>query len=378
MARGQADSRYLVKVAVELFTPEHAAAVAAFNARMRAGRAPTGFLLPERARPSNSVGSVTLTQYIALDQHGAVRGGILSLEHPARLQGRTERVINVQSPLSEAIIDGAYTFVAPQLIKHVLRQSPHVFVVGMGAATNPLPRLLKAMGWALHHAPFQYRLLRGSRCATRLRPLRSSMVKRVGGAVAAMTGAASLGTHLLHRPAAASRLLAAQFTTEPITEWSNDADRVWEGFAPLISFGVERTTATLPFFYGTGERRPRAWWLKRNGTVEGWFGLLVTPMVDNPYFGDLVVATLTDCIGTPDAMRAGILLAGEQARAAGADLIITNQQHRLLQDACGTAGWRTAPSNYLIAASRALEAAWVADTAYVTRRDGDGLTNLGG
>jgi hypothetical protein len=116
----------------------------------------------------------------------------------------------------------------------------------------------------------------------------------------------------------------------------------------------------------------------RNGRIEGWFGLLITPMKNNPYFGNLVVATLTDCVGTADAVRAGISLAGTQARDGKADLLITNQQHRLLQEACTAAGWRNAASNFLVATSPAMKDVFRPETAYVTRRDGDGLTNLRG
>lgn len=367
-----------MRIAVHPFEHAHEPAAAAFNARMRDRRAPSAFLLPERAKSPVRNGSVTVTHHVAVDEHDVVRGGIMLMEHPALLAGATERVVNIQAPLSEGIIDPAFMLVGPQLIKHALRQSPYAFVVGMGGASHPLPRLLKAMGWTLHSVPFYFRMLDAPRCVRNIAPLRNTSAKRLAGVIAAATGAATLGAMVMHRTSRGARQAAAAFEAAPVDRWSSSADDVWNAFKGEVGFGVLRTTDTLPFLYPFDTVTPKVWWLTRGGRIEGWFGLLITAMTNNPYFGDLVVATLTDCVGSPQAIRAGVAIAAAHARSGGADLLITNQQHRLLQKSCVEAGWRQGPSNYLIATSRALSAVLTPETAYVTRRDGDGLTNLSG
>lgn len=250
--------------------------------------------------------------------------------------------------------------------------------VGMGSATHPLPRLLRAMGWTVRAVPFYFRMLRASYCVRHLAPLRSTAIRRLAGAVAAASGAAAVGAAVMHRVSASAQRAAAGWEATPISRWTAAADGAWEAFGRHVTFGVLRTAATLPYFYSFDARSPRAWWISRGGAIEGWFGLLIAPMTGNSYFGDLVVATLTDCVGTPEAVRAGVLLAADEAKASGADLLITNQQHRLLAESCRAAGWRAAPSNFLTATSRALSEACDVETTYVTRRDGDGLTHLGG
>ncbi|HJR58736.1 MAG TPA: hypothetical protein VJ813_05050 [Vicinamibacterales bacterium] len=367
-----------MRISVEEFQPEHEAAVAAFNQRMRSASAPSGFLLPLHAKPPVRDGSVTVTHYVAVDEARQVRGGMMCQAHPAVAGSRVDQAVNVQAPLSEGIIDPAFTFVAPQLIKHALRLSALAFVVGMGSARNPLPRLLKAMGWSVDAVPFYFRLLRGARCARHLAPLRTTAAKRMAADLAAMTGAASLAPRLAHRVSPAAKQLASQYQVAPVERWLEWTEAAWEAFARDLSFGVLRTAETLPFFYRFDDRSPRAWTVERNGRVEGWFGLKLSAMSNNEYFGDLVVATLTDCVGTADAVRAGVAVAARTAHQHGADLLITNQQHRLLQDACAAAGWRQGPSNFLFAASRALAATFQPGTVHITRRDGDGLINLGG
>lgn len=369
-----------MKLSVEPFNFQHEVSIAAFNARMRAGNAPTAFLLPERsASPGdNPMHEVSATQYVAVDADSNVRGGVLCWEHPVVAGAEVQKVINLQAPLSEGIVDPQYVFVAPQLIKSVLRRTPYVYVVGMGSESNPLPRVLKVMGWTVRTVPFFFRLLRVGRCFQDLSLFRSSPFKRMVGRIAAGTGAASFAAAVLHRATGGAQKLYRAYTAERITEWGDWADTIWNSFSQNISFGVVRNRRVLPFFYPLAGMGPIAWRLVRDGVAEGWFGLIVSRMNNNAYFGNLNVATLTDCVGSAEAIQSGAMHAVEQAKALGADLLITNQQHQLLRDACTAAGFRSGPSNYLVGMSKKLAEAVNEPTVYVTRRDGDGLVNLGG
>ena len=365
-----------MRISVVPYTPEHETAAAAFNERMRRAKAPTAFLLPERSKAPVHDGGVTARHYLALDENAHVRGGMLCHEYPAVVDGGAGRVLNISAPLSEGIIDPAYMFVGPLLIKNAVQQNPRAFVVGMGSMNNPLPRLLKAMGWTIAEVPFYFRLLRAARCVRHLGPLRRTQARRAVAELASRSGMATLGAMIAHRPSISARRFASGFQAEPVHRFDERADEAWTLFAPTLSFGVERTLQVLPFFYPPFDSRLKAWLVKRNGVVVGWFGMLVAPMSNNAYFGNLTVATLIDCIGTPEAIRAATFLAVQEATSAGADILITNQSHQALRESCTAAGWRPGPSNYLFATARALSATLEFDRAYVTRRDGDGLVNL--
>ena len=361
---------------IEPIEPRLREEAAAFNERMRRANAPTDFVLSPGAEAFVQTGAVTTTHYIARDQDDHVRGGMMCQEYPALVAGRTERVVNISAPISEGIVDSAYTFVGPLLIKHAVGRNRHAFVVGMGMASNPLPRLLKAMGWTIRVVPFYYRLIHAGRCLRHLRPVRTTRTRRLLGGIASRTGVAALGARIAHRPSTSAHRAAARFETEPIDTWDDSANAAWSAFAPGLSFGVKRTPDTLPFFYPLNGSGLRAWKLKRNGTSSGWFGMLVTRMSANEYFGDLTVATLTDCVGSAAAVEAATMIAVEHAKACGADILITNQQHVRVRESCAAAGWRPGPSNFLLATSRSLSEALHESTTYVTRRDGDGLVNL--
>lgn len=364
-----------MKISIVPFTSELEAAAARFNARMHDARAPTAFLLPERSHATTRHGEVTVTHYVACDEQGDVRGGMLCHEYPAHVAGRTARVLNISAPLSEGIIDPAYTWVGSLLIKHALRENPLAFVVGMGGPDKPLPRLLRAMRWTVSVVPFYFRMLNAGRCAQELAPFRASRGRRFAASIAATTGIAAIGALALHRASREAANAAREFTVDAITEWDTVAEP-WNAFVPRTTFAVERTPGVLPFFYPLNRSGFQVWAMKRSTVPVGWFGLAITRMSANPYFGDLTVAVLTDCVGTTEAVQAGPMLAIERAKAAGAELLITNQQHQELQTGCVRAGWRAAPSNYLLATSPTLSTQLRSETTYLTRRDGDGLVNL--
>jgi hypothetical protein len=365
-----------VKISIEAYGAQRESAVAAFNQRMREGNASTDFLLNERSVAARACGRVTATQWVALDEDGQVRGGVISWDHPA-IVGRTEqRVVNLQSPLSEGIINSAYVLVASQIIKFFLRQTPYVYIVGMGAEDRPLPRVLKAMGWTVRPVPFYFRMIRPARCVRELGPLRNSAWKRIAGTVAASTGIASIGALALHRPAAQARGVAAAYRAEETTSWGEWAAEAWSALVPNIRFGVRRDPETLSFYYPFSDDRLKVWKLQRGTKVEGWFAMAISNMNGNAYFGNLRVATLTDCVGMPETIRSGCVLAIDQARRLGADLLITNQAYAVAQEACQDAGFRRGPSNFLLATSKALTKELDQELVYVTRRDGDGLANL--
>lgn len=365
-----------MKLSIEPFGPQHEAAAAAFNQRLGASGKPVIFFLPERSRATQSAHGVTVTDYVAVDTEGVVRGGLMSWEHSAIVGKSVRQVINIQSPLSEGTFDRAHVAVGPRLIQAAIQRTPYVYLVGMGSEDNPLPRLLKAMGFRVRAVPFFFRIIKPAQCLRQLRPFRNSAWKRVLGNIAALTGIGPLGAAVLHKARRSASEAVSGYEMEEVSEWGPWADDVWDGFAKGITFGVMRDANVLRFFYPLQKGTPRVWRLLRGSAVDGWFGLMITRMTGNAYFGNLTVATLTDCIGSVNAVQAGFIYAIRKARELGADLLIANLEHEPVQRACVAAGYRQGPSNFLFATSKALTQEISANSAYVTRRDGDGLVNL--
>lgn len=363
------------------FTEQELRATRAFNSRMRAGNAPTDFLLPEAppAKRGAPAPAVSTTQFLAMEDEEA-RGGFIELLHPAWLNGSVHPVANYQSPLSEGICDKKYGFVGMQMIRHMQQQRPYLFVVGMGDPANPLPRLLRASNWTVFPVPFLFRVENAGRFLREIRTLRGSATKRIAASVAAFTGAGWLGVRGLRVLSIPAMVAAHRYSVEPLQKWGSWADEVWQQFRGCCSFGVVRDTSTLDTLYPLGSGRTLAWMVKQDGRPVGWATGLNTQMRDHKYFGNLRVGTVLDCVASPEAARPVAWLAAQMLAQAGVDVVLTNQQHSLLRNAFRQAGFFPGPSNYLLAISKRLseQAAQGGghDAIHITRGDGDGRIHL--
>lgn len=349
-------------------------AVRAFNERMAAANAPGDFL-SDRVAAAAVAGSISSIQHVVIDG-SAVRGGVLRIDYPGWLNQAEITAINYQSPISEGIIDKRYGMVAMLLVKYMQQQGPHLFVVGMGNQKNPLPRLLKASGWSVRPVPFFFRVGRPNRFLCELRLLTSDPRLAAVARAAAWTGAGWLGIKLLHLRGILARRSAARYVIEPVDEWGPWADELWRGFRPGCSFSVGRDRRTLAALYPKSDGRIRRFVIRRNAHVAGWTACFNSQMHEHSHFGNMRVGTILDCVAEPEAAPAAIALTAHTLEEEGADLVISNQTHRLFTGAFRRCGFLAAASNYLLAMSPQLSAGIEATQIHVTRGDGDGRIHL--
>jgi hypothetical protein len=346
------------------YTKEWQSAARAFNERISAPPNKAPFLLPERAAGEREAALVQSTHYLAVDETGKCRGGILILEHPAWLNGEELPVINIQSPLSEGIVSPEYSMVGAQLIRFALKRNRKAFVIGMGGdLSSPLPRLLSVMEWKVRAVPFRFSMLHPRRCFRELQVFRRTTARRFVARVAAATGVAELGALLVQRGGAAK---GSWRTPAPTGTFG----RAWKDLSARCQFSVVRDERTAPLLYGASAP------FKIYGSEDAWFSLLVAPMRNHHHFGNATVATLADCVGPTAVLADAVASAIREAKAAGADLLVANFTYQPLLDACKKAGMRSGPSNYLLATSKELSLGLADDRIYISRRDGDGLVNL--
>ena len=383
MAMGKALQRDVVtpgfRIAAQ--TAAEMPAVRAFNARMRAANAGADFLLADQPNavrpPGRPVPAIEWTKYVVLDQDDEARGGFLLMTQPLWIGGEVKPGANYQAPLSEGIRDPRFGMVGLHMLKHLQRQWPLAFAVGMGGMDRPLPRLLLAAGWTVNAVPFFFYVVSPARVVRELRVLRTRPALRLAARAAAATSAAWAGvTALQWRAWNADRRSGVEL--ERIDRWGPWADALWERTRGASIFSVVRDRATLDALYPLGDRRYLAFAARRGGEIVGWAVALDTQMRDHSHFGDLRVATILDAQALPDAAAP---LAGALRRElsrGGADLIVTNQSHDVWRRAMRDAGFLSGPSNYLFAMSKPLARAVGEAPArvHVTRGDGDGRIHL--
>ena len=363
-------------------TVAETAAAARFNERMRAAGAPTDFLLPDQPnripQPGQPEPLIAWTKYVVLDEDGEARGGFLLMTQPGWLDGSVIRVANYQAPLSEGIHDTRFGMVGAQMLRHMQREWPFAFAVGMGDPERPLPRLLKAAAWEVRAVPWLFRMVNPARVLRELRILRSSRALRIATQVAAGSGAAWLGAQALHARAWPARRRARSFTLDQAGGWGAWADDIWARTRQDVAFAVVRDRATLQCLYPSQEGAYLIYTLRDGSGVAAWAVCINTPMREHAHFGGLKVATVLDAGGRPSALPALISRVADALADAGADLLMTNQSDAPAVQAFRSAGFASGSSNYLFAASKRLSSAIAGrhDRIHLTRGDGDGRIHL--
>jgi hypothetical protein len=366
-----------MQIHITPLTEDLLAAARAFNARVRSA-AP--FLLPETVPARQSAAgqapqAITWTHYLALDD-AAVRGGFLLMDQPAWIHGEVRRASNSQSLLSEGIRDRKYGVVSVHMLKYIEQRAPYAFMVGMGDAQQPLPRLLQGAGWTLRPVPFFFRVCHVRNFLREMRVFRQKSLWRMAAGAASVSGAGWMGIRLLQaRPGAGRR----RGQVERVTSWGPWAGEIWQQYRAACSFAVVRDRSTLDLLYPLDER-VSAGVIRQGATLIGWAAWLITAMRDDQHFGNLRVATILDCVAAPESAGVCASSITRHLEQSGADLVITNQAHSLWQAAFRRAGFLSAASNYLLATSKELTAAIAAgggeQRVHLTRGDGDGRIHL--
>jgi len=352
-------------------------ATRAFNARMLAGRAPTDFLLPENLpqRPFPSNPTIIWTHYVVVDGP-EVRGGVVEMNQPAVLNGSLERVMNYQSPLSEAILDRRYGLVSLSLIRFMERQGAGAFAVGMGWPSNPFPRALRAAGWSVRPVPFYFRVHRANRVLRELTLFRKTAVSSLLADVARLTGLGALGFKVTQFRRASQERGIVQ-----VSSWDTWADDLWNTFQVECSLAVSRDRKTLEDLYPSTEPRLLRFLIRRGQKPVGWSIALLTQNGHRKYFGNLRVGSILDCVAESGEMQATVQMTDSALAARGADLVVSNQSHVLWRSAFRRSGFLPGPSNFLLGMSKrlfnqvSLQPSGE-DRIHLNRGDGDGRIHL--
>ncbi len=358
------------------YTAEWSPAVRAFNARLIAGGLDDDLKFPEEPRSEYSTDPAEpLHQefFLAVDE-GAVRGGYFLTHEPWTFQGQPCRVSNYRLPLSEGLINRAYSSVGPAVIRHSLKRSPYVYCLGMGNYDRPFPRTLAAMKWPMFTSPFFFRAVNPARVLRNLRSVRQNPQKRLAFDIAALTGAATIGLGLLQslKTQPAPRLKADLAPT--FGPWADETFSQLKTVYPLLAV---RDSRILAIRYPESDAR-----FLRLRLPSGWAVLLDTQMENHRHFGDLRVGTIVDIFGPPADARSMVQAATRFLADRGVDIIISNQTHQAWIEAFAQSGYLSGPSNRIFAGSPKLIAEKISPfetaqkTLHLTRGDAAGPIHL--
>jgi hypothetical protein len=348
------------------YLPAHEAAVRRFHQRLAAAGADPDMRFPE---PSGSGWMPGTKLWLAVEDD-EVRGGYILRPQAFSFGGETHQIAHYRLPLSEGLVNRAYTLLAVRLVRDALNREAQLYALGMGGWEKPLPEMLKRLNWRMAAVPFHFKAPHPYRFLRQIRALRSSAFGRLACDAAAFSGAGWLALWL----AGVARRSTGPAPLEAPASFAGWADAVWESCRPRYAMAAVRDAATLDRLYPPADPR-----FLRVRAAGGWAVLLDTAMRGHKQFGDLRVGTIVDSLAPPEDAAVVVLAAARILEERGVDLIVSNQLHHAWSSALAKAGFRQAPTNFLIAMSPALAARMEGradQEIHMNRGDGDGPIHL--
>lgn len=366
-------------IAIQPYTPELVPAVKALNSRLGAGGVAREFYFPESSVPEwlpKLPGRRLFQEYFLAVEGDAVRGGYIVKYQDFWIDGEVRPIAFYRLPLSEGIVNRAYTSVAIVMLRSALARQPVMFALGMGGLHNPLPQMLKALGWALCQVPFYFRVNHPAKFLRNIGPLRHDAARRALAAIATFSGAGWLGIKAAQR---FRTKVISGLVAEKVDTFGSWADELWQRCIPRYFASAVRDSSTLNLLYY--EEKYICLKISRQQQVLGWAVVLDTQMHDNKYFGDMRLGSIADCFAAPEDSAAVIQAATNFLETRGVALIVSNQAHQAWTNALKASGYFTGPSNFIFAASKGLAKLLSPvdqnfSQLHLNRGDGDGPINL--
>jgi hypothetical protein len=372
-------------IVIQPYRPEHEAAVAEFNQRLRQAGEDENMVFYRWAQPRwlpRSAESHVYNEFFVAVDGGSVRGGYaLKTQDFFFPDGQVRSIGYYHHPLSEGIVNKAHTIIGTLLLRDAMQRAPLLYCLGMGGYENPLPQMLVRLGWAHCLVPFFFRVLNASRFLRNMEMLRSSAPRSFLMDFAAFTGTGWAGSKLFqgYRALVAPRALDAdccRVTSFDAFDVAASVQALWESARQTSSFTAVRNGEALRILYPAAEMHLTRIVMKRNGTVIGW--AVVGERRKDEKYGDMRVGSVVDCFALPGEMFSVVRGATRTLERQGFDLILSNQSHQDWGKAFRAAGYLPGPSNFIFAASKKLAELLtpfeqVRLTMHLTRADGDGL-----
>jgi hypothetical protein len=366
--------------AIQPYRKEHEPAVAEFNRRLQQASADRDLVFSEKANPRwLPVGGETPVWnefFVAVD--GSFVRGAYGLKQE-QIFIREKGVHNVacyHHALSEGIIDRTYASVGALLLRDALARQPLLYVLGMGGFENPLPKMLKALGFSLTLVPFYFRVVHPNTFLREMKALHSTPWRAILMNLAAATGTGWLAIKAA-QAAASLRGRPEDFIAEEVNEFSAWADDLWSEAKDSVSMAAVRDTNTLRMLYPADDTFLTRVRVSRNGTAIGW-AVVGERRKDATKFGGMRVGSIVDCWAAPEHALPVARAATQALEKRGVDLIASNQSHHVWGSALESSGFLKGPSTFIFAASKKLTELLQPleknkTSLHVTRADGDGL-----
>lgn len=360
------------------YGPCHVEAVRDFNQRLRGGGAGVDLVFYEDCTPKflpKRSGSSLYNEFFVALEDGVVRAGY-ALKHQqfSFEDGEVRSVGYYHHPLSEGVVNKAYSSAGVLLLRDALARQPLLYCLGMEGYDKPLPKMLKSLGWSDCLVPFFFRVSHPAAFLRQVQAAREStwrsflvdLAAASGIGWVAFKGAQRLKQRRVHEPCIVEE-------AKKFGQWVNP---LWEQAKASYAMTAVRDAEILGTLYPASHRHLTRLRISASGKTVGW--AVVGQRRKNPKFGNLRVGSIVDCFTAPEHALAVVRAAATALDRQGVDLITSNQSHQMWRRAFKDSGFFEGPSTFIFAASPKLSQLLSPfekkkDRIHFTRADGDGL-----
>jgi hypothetical protein len=332
-------------------------------------------LMAEERRPGDEY-------YLARDEKQTIHGMYILRRQEFWIGDRVTTIGCYSLPVSEGIIDQAYTPLGVQLLLDASRRQPLMYGLGMGGYDERLPQLLIAAGWRIAAVPFFFHVIHPAVFLRNIAYLRRWAPCARLFDLLALSGLGWLGIKALqavHRPLPRD----PSVTSRTVEQFAEGSDALWEACKDHYAMCAVRNRAVLQVLYPAADKRFIRLRVFQGEQMIGWAVLLDTQLDDHKYFGDMRLGSIVDCFAAPAHARTVVACARRALVDAGVDLIVSNQAHHAWCDAHKACGFLRGPSNFLLGTSPALTSLlrrngrdMPLSQMHFNRGDGDGPIHL--
>jgi len=359
--------------------PEHVPAVDRFNKRLSDGGWRQSFSPDLTSFFPEAGHSLYGEKFVLMDKDDEMRAGYC-LKHQQFKNGDALYDIgNIQLPISEGIVNNKYASMGPAIVLDALKRTGLAYSLGMGGMHMPYPKLLRAFNWDMHSVPFFFKVIHPYRFCRRIKLLRSRKIARWLLDFLAFTGLGALGVYTHNLVSRIRQPNSRGISCEVVTGFGPWADIIWEQARSSYGMTAVRDSTTLDMLY-PDEKFHRLKVLDNETTV-GWSVCLSTTFADHKQFGALRLGSIVDCFASPDRSFQVARASLDFLKQQKVDLVVSNQCHKIWQNALKQLGFLQGPSNFVLAQSPKLtkvnnDNGITHGDIHMNRGDGDGPINL--
>ena len=378
-----------MKITISPYEPEDILSVKRFNQRLN--DANEHYLFPENniSKKFPKTQNPTLYQeyFLAKDDEGEVRGGYSFINQEFNINNQLIEVSFLKLPLSEGIINKKYINTGALIIEDVQKRKELIFALGMGGFENPLPKMLKRIGWSMYTVPFYFYIINQNKFLNEfeyLKALKKSFLKNLILTIIKYVGGLYFLKMLIFLYTTCYRMLNFKkfnnIKIEVFFFFLLFADELWVQNKNYYSFSAKRDSEALNILYPKEMSKFSKLKIIKNGTCIGWVVLIITKMEHDKFFGNLRLATIVDAFSKPIYSDIVIYESVKYCIKNNADLIVSNNSNINWGKQYFNNGFIKGPSNFILALSKKFKRLFNNqvdfENSFIMRGDGDGPINL--